>query len=74
MRSALAAVVAVMAMVAGLSYSPAVTHRIEEDEPGWSCRVDGNQVCGPTNDEGVDPGCYEHGLLVAAWPCMGEEN
>lgn len=29
-----------------------VTHRLEEDEPGWDCRTDGNAICG--NGTGVD--------------------
>lgn len=40
-----------------------------EDEPGFSCVTDGNQVCGPDNAEGVPAGRYdEGGVLVDPWP------
>lgn len=38
-----------------------------EDSPGWDCRLDGNQICGPGN--GVQAGQYEAGKLVP-WPHM----
>jgi len=28
---------------------------IEEDSPGWDCRIHGNRVCGPDNAQGVTP-------------------
>lgn len=41
-----------------------------EDEAGWSCVDDGNRVCGPHNEEGQPPGCYDDGgVLFASWPC-----
>ena len=42
----------------------------QEDEPGWSCATMGNRVCGPGNEEGAVPGCYDHnGELAVTWPC-----
>lgn len=29
-----------------------------EDEPGFDCRIQGNRICGPTNDQGVPAGRY----------------
>ena len=50
---------------ASTSYGP-----ITEDDPHWSCSTMGNHVCGPTNDEGMPAGCYDHeGVLVVLWPC-----
>lgn len=44
--------------------------QVQEDEPGWDCKVNGNRICGPTNDQGVQAGCYnDQGSLVAVWPC-----
>jgi hypothetical protein len=40
----------------------------QEDDPGWNCVVDGNQVCGPDNGNGVTPGRYVGGTLVDPWP------
>ena len=34
----------------------------EEDEPGWNCQVDGNAICGPSDDQPEDPTvCYWDG-------------
>ena len=42
----------------------------EEDQPCWDCRSAGDRVCGPGNDQGLTPGCYDDtGALVAGWPC-----
>lgn len=44
---------------------------VNEDEDGWSCVTMGNRVCSPTNDEGVEAGCYnDNAELVATWPCF----
>lgn len=41
-----------------------------EDQTCWDCRRDGDRVCGPGNDQLVEPGCYsDTGALVAGWPC-----
>lgn len=54
--------------IADAPQSPA--HRVEEDDPGWSCVSDGNRICGPANSEGKPAGCYDDGgVMVAAWPC-----
>ena len=37
---------------------------VTEDSASWDCRTMGNQVCGPTNDQGVVAGQYADGLLV----------
>ncbi len=29
-----------------------------EDSPGWDCRIHGNRICGPTNNQGVPAGNY----------------
>jgi hypothetical protein len=34
-----------------LRSGPAVTERIEEDDPRWNCKTMGNKVCGPTAEE-----------------------
>lgn len=36
-----------------------------EDEPGFDCRIHGNDVCGPGS--GVVAGCYYAGELVVPW-------
>jgi hypothetical protein len=44
----------------------------QEDEPGWSCSVDGTRICAPGNPQGAAAGCYDqHGVLVKPWPCPG---
>lgn len=40
---------------------------IQEDDPRWDCRVNGDRVCGPTNDQGVPAGLYADNQLVTAW-------
>lgn len=50
-------------LIAQAQAQPAVT----EDDPGWDCRVQGDRVCGPTNDQGMPAGLYSNGSLVAAW-------
>ena len=43
---------------------------LEEDDIGWSCIDNGNRVCGPTNEQGFEAGCYnDQEVLVAPWPC-----
>ena len=43
---------------------------IQEDDPGWDCVSMGNRVCGPTNSQGIEAGCYNDAAqLVAPWPC-----
>ena len=43
---------------------------VQEDDPGWDCRLDGNRICGPTNTEAIAAGCSNDAAqLVAAWPC-----
>lgn len=51
------------AMIAAAEAAPVV----QEDDPGWDCRVDGDRVCGPTNVQGVPAGLYAGGQLVAPW-------
>jgi hypothetical protein len=46
----------------------------QEDDPGFSCVTDGNRICGPGNANGVPPGCYDAGVLVAPWPCSWHEG
>lgn len=36
-----------------------------EDDPGFDCRIHGNEVCGPTGEH--TPGCYRDGVLVMPW-------
>ena len=36
---------------------------ILEDSAGWDCRVHGNRVCGPGNNQGVPAGDYSTGWL-----------
>jgi hypothetical protein len=31
---------------------------IEEDLPGWDCRIHGNRICGHDNAQGVPAGDY----------------
>ncbi|GAS98822.1 uncharacterized protein RMCC_5787 [Mycolicibacterium canariasense] len=40
---------------------------IQEDDPDWDCRVDGDRVCGPTNTQGVATGLYRDGQLAVKW-------
>lgn len=41
---------------------------LQEDDPGWDCRVHGDGVCGPGNSNGVPAGLYDAaGQLVASW-------
>lgn len=43
---------------------------VQEDDPGWDCRLDGNRICGPTNTQAIAAGCYNDAAqLVAPWPC-----
>lgn len=72
----LAAAAATLAIPAGilaaeLTAAPgAVAGGPNEDDPGWSCVDDGNRICGPGNDNGVAPGCYDDGgVLEFPWPC-----
>lgn len=37
---------------------------VQEDSPEWDCRTMGNQVCGPSNDQGMTAGQYANGALV----------
>jgi hypothetical protein len=48
------------------------TAPIQEDDPAWDCRVNGDQVCGPGNSNGVAPGLYEAGQLRSPWPTISE--
>ena len=56
-------------LVLALAFPPACPdvcvwpHRtgMTEDSPGWDCRMDGNQICGPGNAQGVAPGYYGQG-------------
>lgn len=41
--------------------------QIQEDDPGWDCRIMGDLVCGPTNSQGVAAGRYADGILVQGW-------
>lgn len=44
---------------------------IQEDDPGWSCVDDGNQICGPSNTQGAPAGRYDQGgVLVETWAQM----
>lgn len=39
------------------------------------CVMDGARLCAPGNDRGVPAGCYdEGGVLVALWPCEGNQK
>lgn len=50
--------------------APAQAQQVQEDDPSWDCRTDGNRICGPDNVQDVQPGCYsDAGTLVAPWPC-----
>lgn len=40
-------------------------HQPQEDEPGWDCRTMGNRICGPGNDQGVEPGDYSEETTYA---------
>jgi hypothetical protein len=40
---------------------------VQEDEPGFDCRTNGNRTCGPDNADGVAPGCYVDGQLAEPW-------
>lgn len=52
-----------------------VPRGIEEDDPRWDCRIDGNRICGPANANAVMAGCYDdQAALVAVWPCHVEVN
>jgi hypothetical protein len=39
-----------------------------EDDPGFSCVVDGNRICGPNNDQGVPAGQYNEAGALIPWP------
>jgi hypothetical protein len=54
----LVAIVAAMLIGGPVGPPPVIT----EDSPGWDCRVHGNQICGPTNDQGVPAGVYGQGV------------
>jgi hypothetical protein len=41
-----------------ISSTPVPTPVLTEDSPGWDCRIHGNRICGPTNDQGVPAGNY----------------
>ena len=44
---------------------------VTEDSDGWNCATMGNRVCGPTNVDGIDAGCYnDNEEMVAPWPCF----
>lgn len=61
---------AALTLSAGGVAHAAPAGQVQEDDPGWDCRVDGNRICGPTNAQAVPAGCYaDTGALVAAWPC-----
>lgn len=68
----------VFGMLVGYNYNPddtptALTQQVptvevaepREDDPGFDCRVHGNEVCGPTAE--YTPGCYRDGVLVMPW-------
>lgn len=67
---------AVVGLLAGLPVPTAAAEPgpgpfITEDDPRWDCRVNGDQVCGPTNDQGVAPGLYDaRAMLISAWPTV----
>jgi hypothetical protein len=55
MTRALAALTLALALI---SSSPVPTPVLTEDSHGWDCRIHGNRICGPTNDQGVPAGNY----------------
>jgi hypothetical protein len=62
-----AAVVAALLLSGCASSAPAPLEGftppgLTEDSPGWDCRIHGNRVCGPGNDQGVAPGDYREGV------------
>jgi len=62
-RTLVAALTAALALAGAVALPPAhgLPQRqlaIEEDDPGWDCRTDGNLLCGPGNDQGVPAGYY----------------
>ena len=70
-RQAWALVVADFLLGASLAFGLARAHAdpyCMEDQPCWSCVDDGNRICGPDNPQGVPPGLYdEGGLLAVPW-------
>lgn len=58
------------AALAALVLAPMANAAPSEDSPEWSCIADGNRTCGPGNEQGAQPGCYDdRAALVAPWPC-----
>lgn len=45
-------------VVAAIVSAPIAGAQPVEDSPGWDCRIHGNQICGPTNSQGVPAGNY----------------
>jgi len=57
------------AAAAGVVLAPAApADPVQEDDPEWFCVTMGDHVCGPHNANGVTPGLYADGVLVASWP------
>lgn len=56
------------ALAALLTAAPAQASPIQEDDPRWDCRVNGDSICGPGNSNGVAPGLYTAGRLTSPWP------
>ncbi|AHJ88558.1 hypothetical protein Jolie1_058 [Mycobacterium phage Julie1] len=73
-RAFAAGVVTGATLVLGVAWGAGVAEAapIQEDDPAWDCRVNGDQVCGPGNSNGVAPGLYEAGQLRSPWPTISE--
>jgi len=58
-------------LTVGVPAGVAIAHAATEDQPGWSCVDDGNQICGPGNTQGAPAGRYdEGGVLIETWDQM----
>ena len=65
MTAGSAVVGAVLAIVATVTLAAPIASASgpTEDSPGWDCRIHGNRVCGPTNDQRVPAGDYSQRWL-----------
>jgi hypothetical protein len=60
-------------LVTGFAVSypaPVWASPVSDDDPSFDCVSQGNRVCGPGNEQGVTPGCYDDGgVMFKPWPC-----
>lgn len=62
---------AALAALASMAFAAAPAQAdspVTEDDPRWDCRVMGDDICGPGNSNGVEPGLYVAGHLASPWP------